>query len=486
MPAKQFLIIQTAFLGDAVLATSILEKLHAFYPDAAIDLVVRKGNEGLFLEHPFLRKVLVWEKRRNKTRNLFQLIRELRSTDYDHIINCQRFFSTGLMTVFAKGQEKIGFSKNPLSFLFSRRVKHSIPEPKALRGQLVNSSAPIVHEVDRLNALIEHLTDAARPLPRLYPTLGSRNDAERVRYQHTEDEGRYVCIAPASVWFTKQWPEAKWVELIKSLPAEMHVFLIGAPSDGQLCERISNAAGRGFNVSEDLGPLGSAVLMESAAMNYVNDSAPLHIASAMNAPVTAVFCSTVPAFGFGPLNANGRILERKEPLSCRPCGLHGYKACPEGHFKCALEVDLKEVLPTGLPTQTKVQSEQSMGAHSNKSPTVQRSLNSGIPQREHDIEAIITAIASKDGGRKSPLFSGYRPDHNFFTHPELNGGMHVYATGSIAPGETGNATIWLLAPERNFGLMQEGAAFTVQEGNRVVATGKITKLVNDRLRKANA
>jgi heptosyltransferase-2 len=264
MPAKQFLIIQTAFLGDAVLATSILEKLHAFYPDAAIDLVVRKGNEGLFLEHPFLRKVLVWEKRRNKTHNLIQLIRELRSTDYDHIINCQRFFSTGLMTVFAKGQEKIGFSKNPLSFLFSRRVKHSIPEPKALRGQLVNSSAPIVHEVDRLNALIEHLTDAARPLPRLYPTLGSRNDAERVRYQHTEDEGRYVCIAPASVWFTKQWPEAKWVELIKSLPAEMHVFLIGAPSDGQLCERISNSAGRGFDVSEDLGPLGSAALMESA------------------------------------------------------------------------------------------------------------------------------------------------------------------------------------------------------------------------------
>ena len=81
--------------------------------------------------------------------------------------------------------------------------------------------------------------------------------------------------------------------------------------------------------------------MESAAMNYVNDSAPLHIASAMNAPVMAVFCSTVPAFGFGPLNANGRILERKEPLSCRPCGLHGYKACPEAHFKCALEIDVE-------------------------------------------------------------------------------------------------------------------------------------------------
>ena len=51
---KKFLVIQTAFLGDAVLATALLEKLHAFFPDAAIDLVIREGNEGLFEGHPFL------------------------------------------------------------------------------------------------------------------------------------------------------------------------------------------------------------------------------------------------------------------------------------------------------------------------------------------------------------------------------------------------------------------------------------------------
>lgn len=73
-------------------------------------------------------------------------------------------------------------------------------------------------------------------------------------------------------------------------------------------------------------------------MNYVNDSAPLHIASAMNAPVTAIFCSTVPAFGFGPLRENGRVVETLEKLDCRPCGLHGHQACPKGHFKCALGI----------------------------------------------------------------------------------------------------------------------------------------------------
>ncbi len=326
---KRFLVIQTAFLGDAVLATGLLEKLHAWYPDAAIDLVVRKGNEGLFKGHPFLRRLYVWDKRSAKNANLFKLIGELRRNEYDDIINCQRFFSTGLMTVLARGKEKVGYDKNPLSIGFTRSVKHVIGDGR--------------HEMDRLNALIEHLTDGTRPMPRLYPTPAARADAERLLYQFTEGEGRYVCIAPASVWFTKQWPEAKWIELIKALPQDLHVFLIGAPGDVPLCERIARAAGRGYVLAEDLSLLASAALMEGAAMNYVNDSAPLHIASAMNAPVTVVFCSTVPAFGFGPLRANGRIVETTEQLDCRPCGLHGHRACPKGHFKCAEGIGVARV-----------------------------------------------------------------------------------------------------------------------------------------------
>lgn len=79
-------------------------------------------------------------------------------------------------------------------------------------------------------------------------------------------------------------------------------------------------------------------------MNYVNDSAPMHFASAVNAPVTAVYCSTLPSFGFGPLSDKRFIVEVKEPLPCRPCGLHGRKACPLGHFKCAYNIREEQLL----------------------------------------------------------------------------------------------------------------------------------------------
>lgn len=39
---KKFLIIQTAFIGDVILATPLIEKLKRFYPDSEIDQVYWK------------------------------------------------------------------------------------------------------------------------------------------------------------------------------------------------------------------------------------------------------------------------------------------------------------------------------------------------------------------------------------------------------------------------------------------------------------
>ena len=84
--------------------------------------------------------------------------------------------------------------------------------------------------------------------------------------------------------------------------------------------------------------------MKDAVMNYSNDSDPLNLASSMNAPITGVFCSTIPGFGFGPLSEISYVAETREKLKCRPCGLHGKKTCPEGHFKCATEIKIEDLL----------------------------------------------------------------------------------------------------------------------------------------------
>jgi ADP-heptose:LPS heptosyltransferase len=79
-------------------------------------------------------------------------------------------------------------------------------------------------------------------------------------------------------------------------------------------------------------------------MNFTNDSAPMHLASAMNAPVTAVFCSTIPEFGFGPLSDDSMIIQTEEQLECRPCGLHGHEQCPEKTFNCAYTIPVTKFI----------------------------------------------------------------------------------------------------------------------------------------------
>lgn len=319
----KFLVIQTAFIGDVILATPLIERLRQTFPDATIDFALRKGNESLLNGHPHLRKVYVWRKKEEKYRGLLRLALEIRRERYDWVINCQRFAASGVLTVLSGGQHTAGFDKNPLSWLFSRRVAHRF-------GTAV---APM-HEVERNLALISHLTgDTGIVRPRLYP---SEADYTKVR-QLTAGSDSYVCIAPTSVWFTKQFPAHKWIELIQRLGADTTVMLLGGPGDRTACETIRTALPerKMVNLAGNLSFLESAALMESAAMNYVNDSAPMHMASAMNAPVVAVFCSTVPAFGFTPLSQNSHIVETGMPLDCRPCGLHGYQACPKGHFLCA-------------------------------------------------------------------------------------------------------------------------------------------------------
>jgi heptosyltransferase-2 len=338
---QKILVIQTAFIGDVVLATGIVEKLHGAFPSARIDFLLRKGNEGLLQNHPFLHTVLVWDKRENKRHNLWRMLRRIRKERYDIVINVQRFLATGLLTAFSGAGMTIGFDKNPFSRLFTRRVPHLVsPVTDAEAGGSTGGES--VHEVVRNDALVSDLAPGAPGRPRLYPTAS--DEAKAGIYK----ESPYITVSPASVWFTKQYPAEKWISFLDQLPPSVRVYLLGGPSDTALCEAMV-AATKNMAVKELTGQLSflqSVALMKDAIMNYTNDSAPMHFASAVNAPVTAVYCSTVPAFGFGPLSDIRYMVEDQEKLDCRPCGLHGYKACPLGHFHCARHIEDRQLLDT--------------------------------------------------------------------------------------------------------------------------------------------
>lgn len=313
---KRFLIIQTAFLGDVILATPVVSELKRIYPECIIDFIVRKGNESLLENNPKINSVFIWNKKEGKYKALFGIIKQIRKQRYTEVINLHRFASSGLITLFAKADKKIGFNKNPLSFLYTLKYNHKIGN-----GQ---------HEVERNLTLIELHGVKTKVRPELFP---SQKHFEKIE-QFTKIP--FICFSPASVWFTKQLPIEKWIALGKNYTSKT-IYLLGGPADASLCKSIQEKLPNAITLAGKLSLLESAALISKSERSYVNDSGPLHISSAMNTPTTAFFCSTVPEFGFGPLADNSKIISQS--LSCKPCGLHGYKSCPENHFNCGNTID---------------------------------------------------------------------------------------------------------------------------------------------------
>lgn len=325
---EKCLVIQTAFLGDVILATPVPEAIKADHPDSRVDMLVRKGNEALLANNPNLTKTLVWHKQGAKYQDWWRLLRTIRREGYDTVINIQRFGATGLLTALSGAKARIGFKQTPFSRFFTARLPHVMAN---------TSTSP--HEVDRNLSLLSKNPKQGRIRPKLYPGPSAYEAVKS--YQATP----YLCIAPASVWFTKQFPQEQWITFLKQEALQQYpIYLLGGPEDYAFCDTIRKSANHGHitNLAGKLTFLETAALMTNARMNYTNDSAPLHMASAMNAPVTAVFCSTSPAFGFGPLSDVSHVVE-VDDLYCRPCSTHGRKACPEGHFRCAYDMDIAKM-----------------------------------------------------------------------------------------------------------------------------------------------
>lgn len=323
---EKILIIQLAFLGDVLLATSLLESINYIYSNVQYHVLVKKQYSSVFENHPYVSKILKFDTLESKAKELIRLQNLIKAEKYDCVINIHRFFSSGYLTAMSKAPIRSGFSKNPFSLLFTHRAKHEF--------------ASGIHEIDRNIRLISFLNVYKPSMPKLYPIDEHQNSIKHLKNYP------YITIAPASVWYTKQYPIEKWVEFINELSTEFNVYLIGSDVDYSVCEMIKNNINhpKVKNLCGQLTILQTASLMGDAVMNFSNDSAPTHIASSMNAPIVTIYCSTVPEFGFGPISTNAHVVETEEHLACRPCGLHGRKSCPEKHFLCAYTINKERLL----------------------------------------------------------------------------------------------------------------------------------------------
>ncbi|MCS6981912.1 MAG: glycosyltransferase family 9 protein [Flavobacteriales bacterium] len=329
---KKILLIQTAFPGDVVLSLGAAETLHGLFPEAAIHYLVREGCETILEGHPFIVRTWAWKK--SSWSSFWKVVIALRREKFDVAIVFQRFARSGLLALLSGSACIVGYAENPFSPFFQFRIHYFNKETKMPAAS---------HEWVRCCKLVSlpwNIPETHFSKPKLYPPTS------QVLSKWGLEPAQYVVCAPGSVWFTKRMPLPKWEELVRRISTRWRIVFLGGREEQPLCEALAKVAGvhRSLNLAGATSFLESAAIMEKAVLSIVQDSAPLHLASAVNAPVCAVFGSTVPAFGFGPLSTVAFVVETSEHLECRPCGLHGHTRCPKLHFRCMETISLDSIL----------------------------------------------------------------------------------------------------------------------------------------------
>ncbi len=297
----KFLIWQTAFLGDVVLTTPLIETIKANFPNARISFVgkpfILELLRGFDIETIPFSKTL---------RESFSIIKRIK--DNDVALVPHRSLRSALIILASRIPTRIGFKRSEFPFAFTHRVDHDWN----------------LHEVDRNLTLLKPL--GVSKIVRKLKLYVEESEVERVLSKFSLKYKGFVVINPFSNFPLKEWALENWAGFIRKV--DRRVVVIGLPKDRIKVERLKTLA----DFIDLVGKTSLRELMALIKASEVvvsNDSAPVHIANALGVPALTVYTSTSSKYGFYPLI--GGFLDNPSP--CSPCSPNP-KKCLTGTKEC--------------------------------------------------------------------------------------------------------------------------------------------------------
>lgn len=328
---EKILIIQTAFIGDAVLTLPMLQKLKELNPNDVIDVIAIPSTVEIFKASPHTNDVIVLDKR-GKHKSIFKFFsfcRMIKEKKYDKIYSPHRSFRSAIMVLQSKVRETYGFDISSLMHAYKYLVEYKTEK----------------HEVQRNLDLIgyNYIGEEWKIIPEVIISDPEISNVEK--YFKEIDVSRPLIVAPGSIWNTKKYPQEYFEKAIEYfLSKNEKIILAGGEQDREICEDI--AAKFSENVFSSAGKFSlieSIEILKRSKLLICNDSAPAHLGMCADIPVLMLYCSTVDYFGFFPYNNKSSYLSYDD-LSCKPCGIHGYEKCPIGTFACGYNLTPENVI----------------------------------------------------------------------------------------------------------------------------------------------
>ena len=339
---RRVLVAKLRHHGDVLLASPVFSVLKTQAPHLEVDALVYADTAPMLSGNPSVSGIFCidrgWKQMglNRQAREEWDLLQQLRRRDYDLLIHLTEHPRGAWLARLLGPRYSVAADYPKTRGWWKKSFSHLSPLPKNGRRHVVEQNLDLLRRIGVQPGEAERKLcfvpgeEAEREVARMLGELGLARKG-------------YIHLHPASRWQFKCWPEAKTADLIDKLQALGERVLVTAAPDPEelgLIARIRELARTPF---ADL--CGKLTLKQLGAVTrharlFVGvDSAPMHIASAMQTPVVALFGPSG-EFNWGPWQVPQRVIASSH--SCRPCGNDG---CGGGKLsECLSVLPVSEVL----------------------------------------------------------------------------------------------------------------------------------------------
>jgi len=297
----KILIIHTAFIGDIVLSTPLIQKLKDLYPKSEIDYLTLPTNQSVLYNNPNLNEIILYDKKGKDKgiKGFLKVLKILKQKKYDYAVIPHRFIKSILLAKLAKIPDIVGFDVATGSSLLDKKVHYDMKK----------------HEVERLLNLVGY---EGKKIPvRIYPAKENFVKIEKMLKNSGytgKKEQKLILVAPGSQRPEKMWPIEKYREIIERLKKNKNYFIgiTGSKSEKELplnFEKDKNV----IDFRGEISLVEFGALISKADVVVGNDSSPIHIASGFEKPfVIGIFGPGKRSLGFFPWTEKSNVIEDNE------------------------------------------------------------------------------------------------------------------------------------------------------------------------------
>jgi heptosyltransferase-3 len=332
---KRILVIKLKQPGDVLVSTPVIAALKEAWPDCHLAYLVPKGTEAMVADHPGLDELLVVDRRGATLKETLRFIRKLRQARFNLVLELSSGDRGAFYSFLSGAKERLGFEHPRQPFwhryaCFTRLLPRSPVEMHMVDQNLDAVRAlGLSPESPRLqffwDSQVEH---------RVHDRLVSLGLAERP----------FVVMHPGAGWRFKCWTPSGYARVIEAFEQEwgLPVVLTGtktAHEQNLLAAVLEQCRANPINIVGRLSLKELGALIARARLFFGMDSAPMHLAAAVNTPAVALFGPSG-VFNWGPWGKGHLVI--KQDWECLPCGKDGCQGSKIS--RCLVELTPDEVL----------------------------------------------------------------------------------------------------------------------------------------------